>query len=99
MKPKIQGDFSWVGNEVLFSPTTLAICHKVFVTIGTGALDLTGKHLVHTFHRSFETQSEHVMYLGTGGSEKGNLVLASTTGQTKCGGRRQRSGNGLLAIV
>jgi Tol biopolymer transport system component len=82
MAPRVKGDFSWVGNEVLFSPRQpLHYATRYVLTIGTGAQDSTGKQLIHTFRRTFTTQSEHVMYLGTKGSEKGNLVLASTTGE------------------
>jgi Tol biopolymer transport system component len=80
--PRVKGDFSWVGNEVLFSPRQLLrYATHYAVTIGSGAEDSTGKSLIHAFHRSFTTQSEHVMYLGMEGPEKNNLVLASTTGQ------------------
>lgn len=80
--PAVQGDFSWVGNEVLFSPRQpLKYATQYALTIGPGAEDSTGKRLIHAFHRSFVTQSEHVMYLGTEGQEKNNLVLASLGGQ------------------
>jgi Tol biopolymer transport system component len=80
--PRTNGDFSWVGNEVVFSPRVpLQYATRYVLTIGTGALDSTGKHLIHTFRRTFTTQSEHVMYLGSQGPEKNNLVVASTTGE------------------
>ena len=45
----------------------------------TGALDSTGKHLVHVFHQTFRNADRSMlMYLGSEGSERGNLVLAST---------------------
>lgn len=82
MAPRVAGDFSWVGNEVVFSPRQpLRYATQYVVTIGAGALDTSGKRLVHSFRKPFRTQSEHVMYLGSEGSEKNNLVLASTTGE------------------
>jgi Tol biopolymer transport system component len=82
--PRVEGDFSWVGNEVLFTPRRpLHYATHYDVTIETGAKDSTGKTLIHAFRRGFITQSEHVMYLGTQGSEKNNLVLASTSGQRR----------------
>lgn len=82
LSPTVKGDFSWVGNEVLFSPRQpLQYATHYVLTIESGARDSTGKSLIHPFRRAFTTQSEHVMYLGTSGQEKGNLVLASTNGQ------------------
>jgi Bacterial Ig-like domain/WD40-like Beta Propeller Repeat len=84
MVPGVKGDFSWVGNEMLFSPRRpLQYATRYAITIKTAAKDSTGKTLIHPFHRAFTTQSEHVMYLGTRGPEKSNLVLASTSGKRR----------------
>ncbi|HEX6509045.1 MAG TPA: Ig-like domain-containing protein [Chloroflexota bacterium] len=81
ISPNVAGDFSWVGNEVLFSPRRALRYDQTYtVTLSTSAQDTDGKGLFRAFRRSFRTQSEHVLYLGTEGAEKNSLVLASTSG-------------------
>ncbi len=80
--PRVKGDFSWVGNELIFSPrASLRYAQHYELTITRAAQDTTGKHLVRTYRHAFTTQSEHLLYLGASGAEKHNLVLASTTGK------------------
>lgn len=87
--PRVAGDFTWVGNEVLFTPRKpLQYATPYDLTVDTRARDTTGRHLAHTLHHPFTTQSEHLIYLGGRGAESGNLVLAST------GGKRTVLGDG-----
>lgn len=82
MKPRIRGDFSWSGNELFFIPhRNLAYGSTYTLSVGTGAKDKSGRPLSHAFHRSFTTQSQHLVYRGTEGAEAGRLILASITGK------------------
>lgn len=78
IRPRISGQFSWSGNQMLFIPNkTFAYAQRYSVTIATGARDSSGKPLAHAFRSSFTTQSEHLLYLGSAGAERNRLVLAS----------------------
>jgi len=84
IEPGVGGDFSWSGNEMIFRPKrNLSYNTRYAVTIGTGATDRGGKHILRAYRTSFTTQSPHLMYLGAAGNERDRLVLASV------GGRRQ----------
>ena len=79
--PRVPGDFSWSGNELLFIPRrNLRFATRYTVTVGAGSQSAGGAHLARTFRQSFTTQSEHLLYLGTSGAERGRLVLASVNG-------------------
>lgn len=82
IRPAVKGDFSWSGNQLLFVPrTSLRYDQTYIVTISTAAQDAGGKHLGRSFQSSFTTQGRHLMYLGTDGSERDRLILASTDGK------------------
>ncbi|HZS93857.1 MAG TPA: Ig-like domain-containing protein [Chloroflexota bacterium] len=84
LTPRVPGDFNWAGNQLLYEPRrSLAYGKNYTVEIGPGAEDVTGKHLLHPFHDTFRTQSQHLLYLGTAGANKGRLVLASADGRAQ----------------
>jgi len=84
LTPHVAGNFNWAGNQLLFEPSrSLAYSRTYTVTIGAGAADQTGKHLLHTFRTTFHTQSQHLLYLGTTGADKQRLILASADGHTQ----------------
>jgi alpha-tubulin suppressor-like RCC1 family protein/photosystem II stability/assembly factor-like uncharacterized protein len=57
MTPHVEGSYSWVGNKMIYTPTTaLAYNSDYTVTISTAAKDLAGNHLVESFNWSFSTE-------------------------------------------
>lgn len=85
--PAVAGDFSWLGNELLFTPRKrLTYGIRYTVSISAGARDRTGKRLFRSYHTAFTTQSQHLLYLGTQGDEQGQLILASVTGRRRAVG-------------
>lgn len=79
--PHLAGDFTWSGNQLLYLPRKpLTYSTTYTVTIAARARDAGGRHLFRAFRRSFTTQSQHLVYLGTRGGERGHLVLASASG-------------------
>jgi Tol biopolymer transport system component len=82
INPRVKGAFSWSGNELLFLPSrNLAYSSRYTVTISHAAQDVAGKHLARSVRNTFITQSRHLLFLGTHGSETHRLVLASVTGK------------------
>jgi Tol biopolymer transport system component len=82
IRPRVAGDYTWSGNEMLFIPRgNLKYATTYQVTIGTGAQDSGGTHLSAPYHSSFTTQAQHLLYLGTQGSERDRLLLASVNGR------------------
>jgi len=81
LTPKAKGAFNWVGNELVFLPSrSLTYGTKYHLVIGGTAKDVGGRTLFRSYSTSFATQSEHLLYLGTSGDERGRLVLASVGG-------------------
>lgn len=80
--PRVPGDYTWSGNSVFFTPRhSLAYGMHYTLTVGTGARDVSGRHLAHVYEATITTQSEHLLYLATQGSNSGRLVLTSITGR------------------
>lgn len=84
LTPKVAGSFSWVGNEIVFLPSKgLAYGTTYQLNIGRDAADTGGRKLLRPFHKALATQTQHLLYLGTTGDEKGRLVLTSMSGAKK----------------
>jgi Tol biopolymer transport system component len=67
---------------MLFLPNKpLQYSRHYTITIGAQTADTSGRRLGHSVVYRFTTQGEHVLYLGSAGSERGRLVEASITGQ------------------
>lgn len=82
--PKVKGFFNWAGNELIFSPSSsLAYGRAYTVSIATVARGTDGKRLQHPFKQRFVTETQHLVYLGTRGSQRGRLILATVTGKEK----------------
>src|SRR5947209_4293724 len=81
LNPKVKGNFNWVGNELVFIPARGLAYGTVYhlKVVGT-AKDLQGRTMFRTYSTAFRTQSEHLLYLGATGPERGRLVLASMGG-------------------
>lgn len=80
--PAIQGDALWSGNEMFFTPRRpLAYSTTYILRIAAAARAVSGQPLARDLTYTLRTQSRHLLYLGTAGSTKGRLVLASITGQ------------------
>lgn len=80
--PRLAGSVTWEGNLLYFTPRRpLLYSHTYLLRVGAGARDAAGRPLFHSFATSFHTQSHHLLYLGSAGSEKHELILASLTGQ------------------
>jgi Tol biopolymer transport system component len=89
LRPAVQGDFNWTGNEVFFVPRhRLRYGTAYAVSIGSQAQGRSHRHLSRAFHATFTTQNEHLLYLGTEGGERGHLVLASVGGKRTIVGSR-----------
>lgn len=81
LSPRVEGSFSWSGNEMLFMPQhALAYDRSYTVTVGAAARDRTGKRIFQTYRASFTTEAQHLIYRGTSGRDTNRLVLASILG-------------------
>lgn len=82
LSPSVSGTFNWSGNQMLFFPKRNLVYSTTYtVNVSTAAQDAGGRGLARPFHLSFTTQGQHLLYLGTQGSEKNRLVLAALTGK------------------
>jgi len=89
IRPAVQGDFTWTGNELFYIPRrSLKYSTSYTVSIGSRAQGRSNRHLSRAFRGTFTTQKEHLLFLGSEGAERGHLVLASI------GGKRTIVGNG-----
>ena len=80
--PPVPGDILWSGNELFFTPRQpLAYNTTYTMRIDAAARSVSGKPLARGLTYTFRTQSPHLLYLGTTGSDRGRLVLAATTGK------------------
>src|SRR5579859_914887 len=81
IRPRIAGDFTWSGNSLFFTPRhSLNYGTHYTVSVGVGARDTTERPMARAYSATIATQSEHLLYLGSQGSNKGRLVLASEAG-------------------
>lgn len=81
LRPATPGSFNWSGNEMLFIPNKpLQYGRAYTVTIDSGAADTSGRQLGHSVVSHFTTQNQHLLYLGTTGSERGRIVEAGIDG-------------------
>ncbi|HZU13584.1 MAG TPA: Ig-like domain-containing protein [Chloroflexota bacterium] len=84
LSPRVPGTFTSAGNTLLFTPRrNLAYSTTYTLTIGNAAHDVTGHHLFRAYHAVLHTQSEHFLFLGTHGADRGRLVLGSVSGKSR----------------
>jgi Tol biopolymer transport system component len=81
LSPAVKGAFNWVGNELVYLPSRSLSYDTVYhLSVRGTAKDAQGRTLFRTYSTSFTTQTEHLLYLGATGTERGRLVLASVGG-------------------
>lgn len=92
IEPRTPGSFNWTGNTLLYTPRRpLAYGTRYTVSVGTSAMDVAGRHLFHRFTQHFTTQQEHLLYLGTSGSERHRLIFTSVSGKRRVVGQNDGS--------
>ena len=69
--PATTGNFSWIGNNMTYTPVSLNYSTAYNVTIGTGAMDLAGNNMSSPFEWQFTTGTPSVNMLSNPGFESG----------------------------
>jgi Tol biopolymer transport system component len=84
IRPRLTGDFEWLGNELLLTPRKPLTYGTTYrVDISRGARSRSGTPLLRSFQRTFTTEAQHLLFLGQRGRERGQLVLMSVTGESR----------------
>ena len=79
--PATTGSFSWIGNNMTYTPDSLNYSTAYNVTIGTGATDLAGNNLTSLYEWQFTTRTSSVNMLSNPGFESGiSPWIKSTNG-------------------
>lgn len=83
VSPSVSGSFSWSGNTMTFTPSSLAYGTTYEVTIGTGAMDSAGNPLGSPYSWEFTTTADTIKRFdfGTGSSpvETGYTRITTST--------------------